>query len=405
MRILHVIHGFPPEYMAGSEVYTYNLCKELSKSHEIIVIYRISNPFLKEYEIEEGMFKGIKVFKINIPSIPHNFKKRYRNPKIDEIFQLIIKKIDPEIVHISHLNYLSTTLIKIFKENNIPILCTLHDYWFMCPRGQLITPEFERCEKIDFNVCGTCLNNYFTSLTKASLKLKERDKYIRELLNRVDLFVAPSKFLRNKFIKWGINDKNIIYSDYGFNTQYFENFQKKKSKFIRFGYTGRIIPNKGVHLLVDAFNKIKNESIVLKIYGKKTEITKYLKERVENSNISFEDPYDNWDIAKVLSEIDVLIIPSIWVENSPLVIHEAFLGKIPVITSNIGGMAELVKHNQEGLLFKVGDVEDLVKKINFFIENPDLIQKFGNNAPDVKTIEEDARFISSIYEKLKRDIW
>ncbi|MHA1756842.1 MAG: glycosyltransferase family 4 protein [Promethearchaeota archaeon] len=400
MKILHVIHGFPPEYMAGSEVYTYNLCKTLSKKHDITVFYRISNPYLREYEVEETTFKEMSVIKINLPNIPHVFEKRYKNPIIDEIFEQILQRISPDLVHISHLNYLSTTIIKIIKKHNFPIIYTLHDYWLMCPRGQLIQLNKTLCPSINFDQCGECLLNYFLDRNEAAKEMKRRENYIQNLIQLVDIFIAPSNFLREKYINWGVTPQKIIYADYGFDTKYFKNFQKKPSDIIRFGYIGRIIPVKGVDLIIKAFNLLKENNIVLKIYGRNTPGINFLKDLCQNSHVKFMGSYNNWDIARVLSEIDVIIVPSIWYENSPLVIHEAFLANIPVITSNAGGMAELIENRKNGLLFKLGDVQDLTNKIQVFLDDPSLINKYGKNVPPVKTIKEDANFISSLYNKL-----
>jgi glycosyltransferase involved in cell wall biosynthesis len=101
-----------------------------------------------------------------------------------------------------------------------------------------------------------------------------------------------------------------------------------------------------------------------------------------------------------MAEIDVLVVPSIWHENSPLTIHEAFLAKTPVIASNIGGMAELIQDEVNGLLFKVGDVADLREKITMIVQHPDLISKLSANIGPVKTIEENAVEIEQIYGDL-----
>ena len=88
-----------------------------------------------------------------------------------------------------------------------------------------------------------------------------------------------------------------------------------------------------------------------------------------------------------------------WYENSPLVIHEVFLAKIPVITSNLGGMAELVLHEKNGLLFEPGNVDDLIEKMNIFIQNPDLIDKYSQET-QVRSIQEDVDEIVKLYHDL-----
>ncbi|MBA7641508.1 putative teichuronic acid biosynthesis glycosyltransferase TuaC [subsurface metagenome] len=171
---------------------------------------------------------------------------------------------------------------------------------------------------------------------------------------------------------------------------------------IRFGFIGPFIEQKGLHILIRAFNKVKVDNVVLKIFGDKPALSRdsystKIRSMVRNKNIKFMGRFNNEDIAKILSTIDVLIVPSIWYENSPLVIHEAFMARVPVITANIGGMAELVQNNMNGLLFKVGDAEDLFEKIDRFIKEPRLIEELGKNIPAIKTIEEDANELEGLY--------
>ncbi|KKL44591.1 hypothetical protein LCGC14_2364160, partial [marine sediment metagenome] len=191
----------------------------------------------------------------------------------------------------------------------------------------------------------------------------------------------------------------IIYMDYGFNKDLFNGIKRNPSIKIRFGFLGRLVPVKGISLLIDAFNEIDHSKAELTIYGKLPSSHMFLKERCLNSGINFKGCYNYKEISKVLSNIDVLVTPSIWFENSPLVIHEAFLAKIPVITSNLGGMAELVIHEKNGLLFEPGNVEDLTEKINIFIKNPKLIEKYSQETY-VRSIQKDAKEIEKLYFKL-----
>ncbi|MEJ2252468.1 MAG: glycosyltransferase [Candidatus Lokiarchaeota archaeon] len=169
---------------------------------------------------------------------------------------------------------------------------------------------------------------------------------------------------------------------------------------MRFGYTGRIIPVKGIDLLIKCFNEIDPKKASLNIYGKLDNGVHYLKKMVKNSNIFFHGGYNYWDIDKVLSNLDVLVVPSIWYENSPLVIHEAGLAKIPVITSNLGGMAELIIDGKNGFLFEPRNVDDLRDKIYRFINQPELIEAMSQDSSHIRSIQEDARDLIKIYKKL-----
>ena len=105
-------------------------------------------------------------------------------------------------------------------------------------------------------------------------------------------------------------------------------------------------------------------------------------------------------IGSVLAKIDVLVIPSLWYENSPLTIHEAYLAGIPVIVTDNGGMAELVSDGLSGLHFRRGDVADLRAKIQRFLDEPELHGRLVRGIPAVKTIADDAATMEGRYRKL-----
>ena len=399
LKILVVIHGFPPYYMAGSEIYTHNKCIELSKKHEVIIFTRIEDEFQKSYELTESVENGIRIIRVNKPNRDYTFRSKYQDFRIAKIFREYLEKIQPDIVHINHLSHLTTLIIKIINNYQIPIIFTLHDYWMMCIRGQLIKDDKSLCTGPNIEKCMKCNMKYFNSEEQANYEIQLWLKMLSNVNKKVDFFIAPSRFLRSIYIEYGIPENKIEYMDYGFDKDLMNGIRKIQSKKVRFGFLGRIIPVKGISLLIDAFNELDHTNAELNIFGRLPSSSMHLKNRCVNSAIHFKGGYNYNDISKVLSNIDVLVVPSIWYENSPLVIHEAFLAKIPVITSNLGGMAELVTHKKNGLLFELGNIEDLKKKMNLFIENPELIEKYSQETY-VRSIQEDVEEIEKIYFKL-----
>ena len=399
LKILVVIHGFPPYYMAGSEVYTFNKCIELSKKHEVMVFTRIEDEFQRPYFITESIENGIKIIRVNKPGKDYTFRSKYQDIKMAEIFKKYLKKLQPDIVHINHLSHLTTLIVDIIKKLEIPVIFTLHDFWMMCVRGQLIRDDHSLCTGPNIEKCTECNMKYFTSEMQANYEIQRWLNTLWKINKKVDLFIAPSKFLRNIYIKYGIPEEKIIYMDYGFNKDLINGIEDVPSEKIRFGFLGRIISVKGISFLIDAFNEVDHSKAELNIYGKLPRSSIYLKKRCENSAIHFKRGYNYKNISKVLSNIDILVVPSIWYENSPLVIHEAFVANKPVITSNLGGMSELVKHEKNGLLFEHGNVVDLREKLNIFIENPNLIEKYSQKTY-VRSIQEDVADIENLYFKL-----
>jgi len=401
LNILKIIHGYPPYYMAGSEVYTFNLSQEMSKFFNITIFTRVEDDFQKPYAIKESNENGITIIRVNKPSRDYTFRSKYEDHKMAKIFEKCLVRVKPDIVHIGHLSHLTIFIVDIIKKYEIPVIFTLHDYWMMCIRGQLIRDDLSLCSGPEIEKCSECNKKYFTSHSHAKEEIGDWLKALKTINENVDLFISPSKFLQQKYNEYGIPENKIIYIDYGFNKELLNGIKRKPSTKIRFGFLGRIIPVKGISLLIDAFNELDHSKAELNIYGKLPSSYMFLKKRCLNSAINFKGSYDYIDISSVLSNIDVVVVPSIWYENSPLVIHEAFLAKIPVITSNIGGMAELVTHEKNGLLFEPGNVEDLIEKMNVFIENPNLIEGYSKETY-VRSIQEDVEEIEKLYIKLLR---
>lgn len=392
MKVLKVIHGFPPDYMAGSEVYSYHLVKALSKHIEKIYVFTgVENEFSKEYEVYDEIYDGIEVHRINKFRRDYTYQQKFYDEQIEIDFREYLKTTKPDVVHFGHLSHLSTRLLNITAiEYQLPIVFTVHDFWLFCVKGQLINQNNDICSGASAEKCHSC-SPYQTTIKEVQTHLS----YMQEILEFINVFLVPSHTLRNYFIQQGVSEEKLIYSKYGFNSHKITYRKRSYSTTasINFAFMGRIIPTKGIHVLVEAFNDI---SANLSIYGNVGSQKRFL----EQKNIQFKGAYDNNNINQVLSEIDVLIVPSIWLENSPLVIQEAFLAGIPVIASNIGGMRELVTEGVNGFLFEVGNIKSLQECILKITDNPSVLNKLSVSRQNVRSIEDDSDFIHSIYKKV-----
>ena len=392
MRVLKVIHGFPPDYMAGSEVYSYNLVRSLAKRTEAFHVFtRVENDLASPYQTYDEIIEGFHVYRVNKPKRDYYYEEKFEDASIEKLSENYVLKINPDIIHFGHLSHLSTNLITIARKKfQLPVIYTIHDFWLHCVKGQLIDKNNNRCSGPSPQKCHEC-SPYFTSVNRVASKLE----HMKNIMNFINVFLVPSHTVRNFFISQGIPKNKLIYSKYGFNNDFIQ-FRKrsyKNSCKVRFGFMGRIIPTKGIHVLVKAFEKIDVELLVYGDVG-------IQKRFLEKSNIIFKGGYDNQNLNEIFDNIDVLIVPSIWLENSPLVIQEAFLAGVPVITSDIGGMKELVKEGVNGYLFSVGDPNALKKIVLNIHQNPEILNKLNISKSDVRTIDADADFILSTYLKL-----
>lgn len=427
LKVLKVIHGFPPDFSAGSEVYSYNLCKELVRlGNEVHVFTRIETDLLAPYEVKQEEIEGIKIYRVNKPK-QYLYSDKFVDSEMEGIFKAYLENLNPDIVHFGHLAHLSINFVNIVKEFGKKVIFTIHDFWLFCVKGQLLNRQNKICNAVScsvdkhyINSCKEC-SPYNPSSNEVSHYLNE----LRKLRESVDLFISPSHTLRDFFIKNGVSEDKVIYQKYGFNKNLIT-YKKREYSLdskIRFGFLGRIIPSKGIKILTQAFKNLPNET--LRIYGSIGAEKRYM----ESKNIKFMGSYDNNQIDSILQDIDVLIVPSTWLENSPLVIQEAFLAGIAVITSNIGGMKELLYDKDlnykdllnlqmanknvagsdivsqnisqfSGFSFEVNNANDLENLITYIAKNPTILNHINDNRVKVDSITKDAQSIMQHYKKI-----
>ena len=241
-----------------------------------------------------------------------------------------------------------------------------------------------------------------------------RMAHVREVCDAVDVFIAPSQYLLRRFRDdFGIPERKLTYLDYGFHRQRMDGRRRVRDEPFTFGYIGTHIPAKGVNHLIESFGSVSGKP-KLRIWGRdrgvETEGLKALARSLPNSadrRIEWMGEYKNQDIvADVFNRCDAIVVPSIWAENSPLVIHEALQARVPVITADFGGMAEYVHHERNGLLFTHRDPNSLAQQMQRLADDPQFARRLGRrgyvqsddgNVPDMK---EHSLAVERIYQNL-----
>lgn len=346
MKILKVIHGYPMRYNAGSEVYSQTLCQGLADRHEVHVFTREEDPFAPDYRLRQDRDPDDARITLHLVNNPR-LKDRYRAEGVDQRFAEVLAEVHPDVVHVGHLNHLSTSLLKEAANRGIPIVYTLHDYWVMCPRGQFMqtlpeAPEnlWAACDGQEDRKCAErCYARYFSGAPdeyEADVAywqdwVKRRMAHMREMTELVDVFVAPARYLLERYRHdFGLPERKLIYLDYGFDRKRSANRNRVQESEFTFGYIGTHIPAKGIHDLIRAFGRLAGKAR-LRIWGRpRGQETAALKDIAASlpaeiaDKIEWMPEYRNQDIVRdVFDRVDAIVVPSVWVENSPLVIHEA----------------------------------------------------------------------------------
>ena len=429
MKILYVVHDFLPKVAAGTELFTYYLARELSKNHDVHLFFNLSDSS-ETRSLVQGEYENIPFTSINTNLIRFNdYAPTAKKHLVVKYFQELLSSFQPDIVHFQHILHLTPDLVKIAHARNIPIVFTLHDFWLLCHQIKMIKKNNKLCYNTNPLKCTLCYyqnsnswlrkgNTFDLSINGLkkfywhSLREYENLRYffnvrfrqMREVFELVDFFISPSNFLRNMFIRHGLNPDKIVHFQNGIKKIVYEVSHRTHSNThpnrLQFGYIGGISELKGVPILINAFENISRAD--LHIFGKLDQkIKNKFINGVRNPNIRFRGFVSGSAKEEALSKIDVFIVPSIWFENSPLVIQEAYMVGAPVIASNIGGMAEFVEDGVTGLHFNVGDYTDLRKKIQYLIDNPQKVSEMRTKLPKVKSIEENALEMETIYYDLK----
>ena len=136
MKVLQVIHGYPMRYNAGSEVYTQGLAQALAQGNEVHVFTRQENAFLPEYAVQRDVDQSRPEITLHVTNMARA-RDGYRHQAVDDAFAEVLDEVNPDVVHLGHLNHLSTSLVFAARERGVPVVFTLHDYWLMCPRGPI----------------------------------------------------------------------------------------------------------------------------------------------------------------------------------------------------------------------------------------------------------------------------
>ena len=464
-RVLVVNHGYPPDFNGGSEIYAQMVALQLKNSgycESVHVFAREHDPYRPDFEIRrtsDELDNELPVFRMNYSREAPYF--RFMTEEIDRAFQEVVEEVKPDIVHLHHLNHLSLNLPAIAKAAGAKVLYTLHDFWLMCPRGQFLQtgpsrsdPVWKLCDGQENRKCAEhCFANRYASGTYDTSTSQNRDDELqywtswiasrmeatRNACEQIDAFIAPSQYLGNKFInEFSLPASKVIVEPYGFfrdrlaNRQHRHevsaNINHERSHPYVFAYAGRHQPGKGINILVEAALKLlqdtnsdKNCNIEdipfrVKIFGRQDANSSRSLQRMidefphhQAGNIfSFEAEYANKNIMdKVFNVADCLVVPSIWEENSPLIIHEAQQCGVPVITPSYGGMGELVKDAFNGLTFQHRSADSLAEAMQKAVEQPAGMRHLGERgylySPDgqIPCIKEHTETLLQLFQTMR----
>ena len=445
IRIVFVVHTFFPNWHAGTEVYARSLARKvIENGHEaLIVCYEPPSP--------QDAFEGIRIFETAYEGLPVyriSFHKRHRwfhladyyDPSIEKYLFSYFLAVRPDVVHVVHAMHLTTASIWAAKRLRLPVVATATDFWSICPTFQLVRWDESLCGGPNALACLACTSqevagtlprrlaaNKLLSAVLAPvatglaalpvrrpawlaslLWLAHRREWMKRTLSQVDVLVAPTSNTRRLLAETGLKPAEMSECGFGLEEHALHPAPaQRRIGVLRLGYVGTFRHSKGIHILLEAMRRLPSDKIHLEVYGSPGHFPEYdgrLRELASGlQNVSFRGTVPNERLPEAFAAFDALVIPSLWHENSPLVLLSAFALKTPVVASRVGSLAEMVDHGKNGLLFTMGDAASLAGQLKLLIAQPELIDRLRAGVPAVKTMDQNAEEMLAVYSRLQRD--
>ncbi len=434
MKIVVAVHHFPPRYTSGAELQAYRtICALRDQGHQaaVVCVERIDEGPDGGVAFRDDTYGGIAVRRLSfrLNAVPDPFRWAYDNPWIGEHLREYLANLAPDVLHLISGYLMSGSTLQVATELHIPTVVTLTDFWFLCPRITLIRSDGTLCTTpVDPLACAWCLCKekrryrfpdrltagwFGKALTflrydddQLARQLEERKAFLLTQLGEAKAVISVSRFVREVFEHQGVHLHRFLHVRQGMDTeQWAQATTPVKHSGLHVGYIGQIAPHKGVHVLLDAFLRLHRRqgehTPQLLLYGDLQQFPQYTtrlrRGAVGRNDVIFAGRFDRSQIRRIHAGLDVLVVPSLWYENSPNVILEAFACGTPVVVSRLGGMAELVEDGVSGLYFEPGDVQDLTRMLQRLVDEPGLLTNLSHGIPLVKTNQEEIAELLDIY--------
>lgn len=428
MHILIVANGYPPTAVGGVETYSAELSRYLARQgHQVTVFCRESDFSRSDYEITTEFVDRVKIIRVvNDYKHAHSFRQTIVDDQLERIFDDLLQAEQPDLIHFNHLIALSARLPLIAAQRQIPTVSTLHDFWTICHRVNLIDWRGRICpgplHGVNCAACvvgGTLRQKVSLTIGKTARLLKRflppklrkvmRSRFLEDedqppalasspeiFAERLAIFtqanisakriLVPSEYVRKQFTSNGIPFERVDVLPLGIEQMANVQTPQARSDLLTFAAIGPLQPIKGMDIAVKAFRKVPGNNIRLKIYGRTDLFPRNHPRRVielaqADPRVSIMGPFNPADRTSVYNSFDILIVPSRAPETFSFVTREALqLGK-PVIAADIGALPEIIQNGVNGFLFPPGEIQPLAKILTAISAEPDLISHMSIPGP------------------------
>ncbi|MEE8469613.1 MAG: glycosyltransferase, partial [Planctomycetota bacterium] len=429
MRVALVVHGLPPYALTGVETHAQALATALAElGHEIEIFAPRPQPGLALYAQRREQRGPWAVTWVNVPGPGE--------PPADEsdladAFGAFLDRERPQVVHFEHLQKVGLGAVHEANKRALPSVYLAHDFYTASESPILLRPDLtefkpgspetearnllalgllDNIESLG-EYCGTVLEEQLEpeqwdqlqsilhdsktaleGLPAAREEVRLRTERRRGAFNTFEARFATSRFLARKLS--GTLGRAVDWRAAGIDTARFpEPGLREHSGPVRFGFMGGIHKHKGLHQLLDAFGALESGSAELVIHGDSSDRDYLRRVRVAAREVgaAWGGPFRQEDVPGVLQGFDVLVVPSLWVENAPFVIREAFAARRPVVAPHTPALEESVQNAVDGLFYERGSTEALTGVLRRFAVDDELRARLAQGIQPPRSIEVEAQ--------------
>jgi len=410
VRVFYLVHQYPPEHVGGTELYTRSLARELSqRGHQITVFHRRNVVGVGQKVWSD---EGVRVWSAWAGALNPTrcFLATFGEPALERALERALDESQPDLVHVQHLMGLPVTLLRMIRRRGIPFVITLHDFWWVCANAQLLTNDrnqvcagpraYVNCTRCALARSGQA--RFLPALPAIAGLLAWRNHLLRQGLSSAEVLLSPTEFVSHWYAAHGTPKAKLAVMPLGVDRHMpIPLLEPRPEGPMRFVYIGGIAPQKGVHVIVEAFRELRGDT-ELWIAGDEAfdpAYTQQLRSRA-SPRVCFLGKLDRAEVWRTLKSADAAVIPSLWYETFSLIAHEAFAAGVPVLASRLGALAEVVKDGLDGLLIPPGDVSAWRTALQSLIDDPGRLAFLRAQVRPPLTVEQHASQIEALYGQL-----
>lgn len=417
LRVLVMSHMDPRVSRGGAEIAAFQLYEYLKAQPGVTTWFLAAAPG----KIGERL--GVRLIQPFGPDdyayIGHGFDHFIHSngdPEFPPEFLTLLADLKPDVVHLHHYtNFGIEVLLQIRRAlPDVRIILTLHEYLAICNHfGQMVKrPNFALCDGASPRACHKC----FPEKPEPDFFLREL--FMKRFFRLVDHFISPSHFLIDRYVAWGLPAERLSMIENGMPIRTgpdtgpgAPNPYPGFADGLTVGFFGQISGLKGINVVLDAAELLHAQGVTnirIDVHGDHSgqpePFRKEFEARLAKAppNFCFRGPYENRRVDALMRSVHAVLVPSIWWENSPLVIQEALLNRRPVICSDIGGMAEKVRNGQDGFHFQAGSAFSLAGLLRGLASEPKRLLALQQSMAVPPTIAETGAAVLDLYEQSLR---